>query len=336
MNLTLKDTRFDVLGIGNAIVDIVTEADVGTIERLGLEKGAMTLVDEKRSEDLYREMQERREVSGGSCANTMAAIADMGGRGAYIGKVRNDRLGETFRDDIRKTGVSFETAPSLEGPLTARCLIFVTPDAQRTMQTYLGACVELVPEDVDESLVAESAITYVEGYLWDRPLAKQACLKALTSAHRAGRRFALTLSDSFCVDRWREEFLELVDKHVDILFANEKELVSLYQGGDFQSCLEQVRSHVELAVLTRSGEGSVVCYQDQIIRIEPDLRGKLTDTTGAGDIYAAGFLRGLTGGLDLESCGRLASAGAGTIICQYGARAEQSLRPLYDAIAETA
>ena len=221
--------RIDVLGIGNAIVDVVAYAEEALVARLGLARGTMTLVDEEQIELLYRRMGPAREVSGGSCANTMAALASLGAGAAYIGRVKDDALGRVFAHDIRAAGVIFESEPAPEGPVTARCLIFVTPDAQRTMQTYLGACVELGPENVDEDLVAQADITYLEGYLWDRPEAKAACRKAAEICHRHGGRLALTLSDPFCVDRWRAEFRELVEQQVDILFANEGEITSLYE-----------------------------------------------------------------------------------------------------------
>ncbi len=325
--------RFDVLGIGNAIVDVITFAEQSMIDRLELEKGAMTLVDEMRSEFLYAQMVDGHEISGGSCANTVAAIAGMEGRSAFIGKVRNDALGDLFGHDIRGTGVHFATPQSTSGPLTARSMIFVTPDAQRTMQTYLGACVELSPDDVDEKLVRQSAVTYLEGYLWDRAAAKSACIRAIETAHAAGRQVALTLSDSFCVERWRDEFLDLIDRHIDIVFANQSELMSLYQGLDLEQAIDAIASNVKIVAVTRSGEGSIVCRDGEKYEIAADLRGPLVDTTGAGDLYAAGFLRGLTAGLDLERCGRLGSAVAGRIITQYGARAEAPLIPLVDEFA---
>jgi sugar/nucleoside kinase (ribokinase family) len=330
------DGRFDVVGIGNAIVDIVAYADDALVEELGLVRAAMTLVDEARMDFLYRRLGPAREISGGSCANTMAAIADMGGRAAYIGRVRDDQMGEIFAHDIRAAGVAFRNAPSRSGPATARCVIFVTPDAQRTMNTYLGACVDLSPEDVDEAMVRSARIAYLEGYLWDKPDAKAACLKAAEIAHKAGGKLALTLSDSFCVDRWRAEFRLLVERHVDILFANESEITSLYEAPDFDTALQEARGHVDLAVLTRSAKGSVVARGEEAHVIDAVPPARVLDTTGAGDLYAAGFLRGLTAGLDLASCGRLASACASKIIEQYGARSEQPLLLLYEKAANGA
>lgn len=321
---------YHVLGIGNAIVDVLSHAEDALVDELGLTKGAMTLVDEERSEFLYRHMGPATEVSGGSCANTMAAIASMGGRAAYVGRVRDDQLGSVFAHDIRATGVTFRSEPGRDGPATARCLVFVTPDAQRTMQTYLGACVELTPADVDEDLVRQSAVTYLEGYLWDRPEAKAACRKAADICHQSGGRLALTLSDPFCVDRWRGEFRELVENEVDILFANEGEITSLYEAPSFDAALQEVRRHVGFAALTRGPKGSVVVRGEEVHVIDAVPPVRVLDTTGAGDLYAAGFLRGLTAGLDLAACGRLGSLCAARIIGQYGARADGSLASLVD------
>lgn len=322
---------FDVLGIGNAIVDILSYADDALIDELELARGSMTLIDEERSAFLYRRMAPAREVSGGSCANTIAGVASLGGRGAYIGRVRDDQLGAVFSHDVRAAGVTFRSRPSASGPATATSMIFVTPDGQRTMNTYLGACVELGPDDVDPDLVAAASITYLEGYLWDRPEAKAACRKAASAAHAAGKKLALTLSDAFCVDRWRAEFRELVEQEVDILFANESELTSLYEVGDFDSALQEVRRHVHFAALTRGPKGSIVVKGEELHVIDAVPPKRVLDTTGAGDLYAAGFLRGLTKGLDLAACGRLGSACAAEIIAQYGARPERPLLSLVEA-----
>jgi sugar/nucleoside kinase (ribokinase family) len=327
--------RHDVLGIGNAIVDILAYAEDELVEELGLARGAMSLIDEDRSAFLYRRLGPAREVSGGSCANTIAAVASLGGRGAFIGRVRDDQLGHVFSHDIRAAGVTFRNPPSPTGPSTATSMIFVTPDGQRTMNTYLGACVELGPDDVEPELVAGAAITYLEGYLWDRPEAKAACRKAADVCAQAGRQLALTLSDGFCVDRWRDEFRELIDHRVDILFANEAELTSLYQVDSFDAALQEVRRHVHFAALTRGPKGSVVLRGEEIHVIDATPPERILDTTGAGDLYAAGFLRGLTLGLDLATCGRLGSDCAAAIIAQYGARPEQPLLPLLDGLAPT-
>lgn len=320
--------RFDVLGIGNAIVDVLAHADDALLAKLDLAKGTMTLVDQDRSEFLYGHMGPGREVSGGSCANTTAAVASLGGRAAYIGRVKDDQLGKVFAHDIRSAGVAFESKAAHGGPATARCLIFVTPDAQRTMQTYLGACVELTPDDVDPALVAQADILYLEGYLWDRPEAKSACRKAAKLAHDAGGKVALTLSDPFCVDRWRAEFRELVRSEVDILFANEGEITSLYETEDFDTALQHVRHEVECAALTRGAKGSVLVRGDEVHVVDAAPIGKLVDTTGAGDLYAAGVIRGLAMGLDLGAAGRLGALCAADIIQQYGARPAVPLEAL--------
>ncbi len=333
---TTSRADIDVLGIGNAIVDVVSQADEALITELGLERGAMTLIDEQRSEELYGRMGPGREVSGGSCGNTIAAIASMGGKAAYIGRVRDDQLGRIFAHDIRAAGVTFASQPAGDGPATARCLIFVTPDAQRTMQTFLGACVDLGPGDVDERLVARAEVTYFEGYLFDKPAAKAACRKAADICHAHGRLLALTMSDPFCVDRWRGEFRELVKNEVDILFANEAEIMSLYEVDEFDAALQAVRQDVGFAALTRGSKGSVVVKGQEVHVIDAVPPSRVLDTTGAGDLYAAGFLRGFTAGLDLAACGHLGSAAAAAIIGQYGARSVEPLLPLYEAVVERA
>jgi sugar/nucleoside kinase (ribokinase family) len=319
------------VAIGNAIVDVLSHADDAALARLGLAKGAMTLIDGARAEELYAAMGPAMEVSGGSAANTVAGLASLGRRGAFIGKVRNDQLGGIFRHDIRASGVAFDVAPALDGPPTARCLIFVTPDAQRTMQTYLGACVELGPDDVDAALVAAAKVTYLEGYLWDPPGAKQAFLKAARIAHEAGRKVALSLSDPFCVDRHRAEFRDLVDGHVDILFANEVEVCSLYEVESFDAALHAVRGSCEVAVLTRSARGSVVLDGDDIHVVDAAPVARVVDTTGAGDLYAAGFLAGYTSGRPLYDCGRMGALAAAEVISHFGARPETSLKSIVAA-----
>jgi sugar/nucleoside kinase (ribokinase family) len=318
----------DVVGIGNAIVDILVPSDDQFLSKHDLRKGTMTLVDEARAEALYRATGSGVEMSGGSCGNTLAGIASFGGRGAYVGKVRNDQLGEVFAHDMRAIGVKFDTAPLTKGPSTARCLILVTPDAQRTMNTYLGACVELGPEDLDPDLIAAAQVTYLEGYLFDPPRAKDAFRRAAKTAHDAGRKVSLSLSDPFCVDRYRDEFRELVANHVDILFANEAEICSLYQVNDFEQAVNHVRGKTELAALTRSELGSVVVTRDREHRIPIYPPERVIDSTGAGDLYAAGFLYGLTNGKDLTSCGKLGSLAAAEVLSHYGARPETPLRDL--------
>ncbi|HLF59540.1 MAG TPA: adenosine kinase [Alphaproteobacteria bacterium] len=322
------DTSWDVAGIGNAIVDVLAHADDAFLVRNGLAKGAMTLIDAERAAELYDRMGPAVEISGGSAANTLVALASMGGRGAFIGKVRNDQLGGIFRHDIEAAGVSFATPPATVGPPTARCLIFVTADAQRTMQTYLGACAELTPADIDENAIAAAKVTYLEGYLWDPPQAKQAFLKAAKLAHESGRKVALTLSDPFCVERHREEFRDLVAHHVDILFANEHEIMSLFETDMFDDVFQHVRGMCEIAALTRSERGSVIVSGEEVHIIDAMPYAPVMDSTGAGDAYAGGFLFGLTRGYDLAQCGRLASLAAGEVISHFGARPEVPLAEL--------
>lgn len=318
-----------VLGIGNAIVDVVAHAEDDLLTELDLAKGTMTLIEAPRMEALYARMGPAVELSGGSCANTMAALASLGGEVAYVGRIKDDQLGQVFTHDIRAAGVAFDARPSADGPPTARCLVFVTPDAQRTMATYLGACVELGPEDVDEARVAASAITYLEGYLWDRPNAKAACRKAAEVARAHGRKIALTLSDPFCVERWRDEFLELIRDEVDVLFANEGEITGLL-GVGFDQAVREVRALCPLAALTRGPKGSVIVHGDEAHPIEAAPVSRALDTTGAGDLYAAGFLYGITHGMTMAASGRLASLAAAHIIEQYGARPDRPLATLIE------
>ena len=315
----------DVLAIGNAIVDVLAHAEEGFLAEQGLEKGAMTLIDAETAERLYDLMGPGVECSGGSAANTVAGVAGFGGSAAYIGKVRDDELGRIFRHDIRAAGVAFDTAPARDGPPTARCLVLVTPDAQRTMHTYLGACVELTPGDIDPDRVRASKVTYLEGYLWDPPRAKEAFLSAIEIAHGAGRKVALTLSDNFCVERHRQEFRDLVDDHVDLLFANEDEIMALYEVDTFDAALQAVRGRVEVAALTRSERGSVILGPEAVHVVDADTAPIVVDTTGAGDLYAAGFLHGFTRGLDLAHCGRLGGVAAAEVIAHMGARPDRSL-----------
>ncbi len=324
----MSDRNIDVVAIGNAIVDVLSHAEDAFLDANGLDKGIMSLVDAERAEKLYGAMGPAVEISGGAAANTAAGVASLGGRAGFIGKVSNDQLGGIFRHDIRAAGVRFESSPSLSGVSTARCLIFVTPDAQRTMNTYLGACLELGPADIDADLVGHAQVTYLEGYLWDPPLAKEAFRKAADIAHQAGRKVSLSLSDPFCVERHRAEFVELVKNRVDILFANEHEICSLWQVTDFDAALRMTRDHCEVAALTRSEKGSVVLSGGEVHAVEAAKVARLVDTTGAGDLYAAGFLYGLTSGRGLPECGRIASLAAAEAISHYGARPETPLTEL--------
>jgi sugar/nucleoside kinase (ribokinase family) len=319
---------FDVVGIGNAIVDVLAHAEEGFLAEHGLNKGTMTLIDAQRATALYGAMGPGIEVSGGSAANTIAGLASLGSRAGYIGKLGADELGRIFRHDIRANGVAFETPAATSKTPTARCLIFVTPDAQRTMNTYLGACIELSPEDIDPAMIGRAKVTYLEGYLWDPPAAKQAFLKAAKIAHEAGRKVALSLSDPFCVDRHRDEFRDLLRDHVDILFANEAEICSLWQVDSFDQALEKTRGLCETAALTQSAKGSLVLWGRETHMIEAAPVARVVDTTGAGDLYAAGFLHGYCRGLPPTDCGRYASLAAAEAISHFGARPERPLAQL--------
>jgi sugar/nucleoside kinase (ribokinase family) len=324
----MATAQYDVTGIGNAIVDVLAQADEGFLAKHELTKGVMTLIDASRARALYEAMPPGVERSGGSAANTMAGVASLGGSGAYIGKVRNDQLGGVFSHDLRAAGIDYRTVPATSGAPTARCLIFVTPDAQRTMQTFLGVSVELGPDDIDPSAIEDAQITYLEGYLFDPPLAKEAFVRAAEIAHAKGRKVALTLSDPFCVDRHRAAFQQLVEHHVDILFANELELLSLYQSKSFEDALAAVKGKCELAAVTRSEKGSVLAAGGKMVHVKAERVAKVVDTTGAGDLYAAGVLYGLTRGYELPMCGRIGSIAAAEVISHYGARPETSLAKL--------
>jgi len=323
----MAPTRFDILGIGNAIVDVVARAGDDFLSRHAMHKGTMALVDAATAERLYAAMPPGQESSGGSAANTCAVAAGLGARVAYLGKVAEDQLGSVFGHDIRAAGVHFPSAPLRGGAPTARCLILVTPDGQRTMNTFLGACVSLSQADVNPKLVADAAVTYLEGYLFDPPAAQAAFHAAAAAAHAAGRQLALSLSDPFCVNRHRAAFRALVAGHVDLLFANEAEVTALYEANDFETAVELARADVALAALTRSEAGSLILRGAETIRIAAE-PAKVVDTTGAGDAYAAGFLAGLTAGRDLPACGRIASIAAAEVIAHYGARPQANLRAL--------
>jgi sugar/nucleoside kinase (ribokinase family) len=323
----MTDTRFQVTAIGNAMVDVIVHADDAFLAAHGMEKGAMMLIDGERADALYASMPPAVEMSGGSAGNTIASVASLGGTAAYIGKVSGDQLGQVFRHDIRAAGVAYDV-PDAPNSSTGRCLIFVTPDAQRTMNTFLGAGALLGPDDVDAETIESSQIVYLEGYLWDPPDAQAAFLKAAAIARDAGRKVALTLSDPFCVDRHRESFRDLVDRHVDILFGNEAEILSLYEVDSFDEALQRVRAECDVAALTRSAKGSVIVAGGEVHVIDAEPVARVVDTTGAGDLYAAGFLYGLTTGQDLATSGRIASIAAAEVISHMGPRPEVRLADL--------
>jgi sugar/nucleoside kinase (ribokinase family) len=322
-----QPTTFDVVGIGNALVDVLSHETDAFIEAHDLVKGSMTLIDTARADELYAAMGPGIEASGGSAANTISGIASFGGTAAYIGRVFDDQLGTVFAHDLQATGVTFRSAPATEGPPTGRCLIVVTPDAQRTMNTYLGSSEFFGPEHVDSELIADAQVTFLEGYLFDRPEAKEAYWKASRVAHDAGRRVALTLSDTFCVERHREAWRDLVADQVDILFANEHEALALYEVDTFEAALAAARADVEVAAITRGPAGSVVARDDELVEVEAH-PVEVIDTTGAGDLYAAGFLFGFTHDRALAECGQLGSIAASAVLGHLGPRPGVSLRQL--------
>ena len=320
----------DVVAVGSAIVDVLATAEDADLEQRGLVKGTMALVDAGRADELYAGMGPAVEVSGGSAANTAAGVASFGASAAFIGKVRDDQLGQVFTHDIRAVGVEFATPPATNGEATARCLVMVTPDAQRTMSTYLGAARGLTPADIDGDVVRRARYTYLEGYLWDPPEAIDALRRAVALAHAAGGRVALSLSDPFCVDRHREAFLAFVTSDVDVLFANEVEIMSLFEVSSLGDALELLPGHCEVAAVTRGAQGSVVVSADSVIELPAEPVERVVDTTGAGDLYAAGFLYGLVTGADLGRCARLGGVAAAEVISHIGARPLVPLSALVD------
>lgn len=329
MSSAQYSAQYDVLAIGNAIFDVLARTEEDLLVKHGMAKGGMALIDEARAAVIYADMGQAIEMSGGSAANTIVGLASFGARTAYVGKVKDDQFGELYTHDIRAAGVSFDTKPATGGPATGCSYILVTPDGQRTMNTYLGAAQDLSPADINEAQIVASASIYLEGYLWDPPQAKEALLKASKIAHAAGRKVALTLSDEFCVDRYRGEFLELMrSTTVDLIFANEAELHSLYQTSDFDTALTLLAHDVALGVVTRSEKGCAVVDKNGVILVPAVAIDKLVDTTGAGDLFAAGFLFGLVRNLGYENAGRLGALAAAEVIQHVGARQQVSLKEL--------
>jgi len=324
----MAEKTYDVVGIGNAIVDIIARADEGFLTKHDLAKGFMRLIDAEEANRLYEAMGPAVERSGGSAANTIAGLASFGAKCGFIGRVAADQFGGIFRHDIRSLGVAYDTLPASDGAPTARCLILVTPDGERTMNTFLGASVDFTPEDLDLALIGASRIVYLEGYLFDRDEAKAAFRAAARMAKKAGAKVALSLSDAFCVDRHRDDFKAFVREGADIVFANEKEITTLYQVNSFAEAADRALQDCEMAVLTRSEAGSVIVAQGETFEIPAESVAQVVDVTGAGDLYAAGFLYGLTRGAPLESCGALGSLAAAEAIGHIGARPEISLRKL--------
>ena len=325
----MADAKYDVLGIGNAIFDVLVQTDEAFLAAHGMAKGGMALIDENRATSIYRDMGPATEMSGGSAANTIVGVANLGARAAYVGKVRDDQIGRLYTHDIRAAGVAFETRPAADGPATGCSYILVTPDGERTMNTYLGAAQDLTSADIDAAQIAASAIVYLEGYLWDPASAKEAFVKASKIAHEAGRQVALTLSDAFCVGRYRGEFLDLMrNGTVDLVFANEAELHSLYETSDFDTALKQLHKDIKLGIVTRSEKGCVVASGDGVISVPAFPIQKMVDTTGAGDLFAAGFLFGMVRNAGFENAGKLGALAAAEVIQHIGARPQVSLKEL--------
>ena len=323
----MTSTRYDVLGLGNAIVDVIARADDDFLIKHAMRKGSMSLIDETRAAQIYDSMGPGTEISGGSAANTIVGVAGFGARAAFIGRVKDDPLGTVVAHDIRAAGVAVDTAPSADGPSTGRCYVLVTPDGERTMHTFLGAAQDLHPRDIDDEAIASAAITYLEGYLWDPPHAKEAFRKAAAVAHQAQRLVALSLSDAFCVDRWRDEFLHLLRSGtVDLLFCNEAEVRSLYQTADFDTAVAALRGDARRAVVTRSANGCIVVEGPQTAVAPAYQVDRVVDTTGAGDLFAAGFLFGMSRGCDDARSAQLGALAAAEVISHLGARPETSLR----------
>jgi sugar/nucleoside kinase (ribokinase family) len=324
----LTDTRFDVVGLGNAIVDVFASVEDSFLEQHDIRKNGMTLIDEERADALVAAAPDGPQLSGGSGANTIVGISSFGGQAGYIGKVARDTLGDVFRKDMNDSGIPFDTPALEDGPATARCIVFVTPDGARSMNTFLGASVLFSASDVNEQMVKDAAILYLEGYLFDQEDAKAAFVHASEIAQAAGRKVALTLSDGFCVERHRDSFLHLIKNHVDLVFANEDEALSLYQTDNFDEAVERMQADAGLAAITRSEKGSVVISPEGAVAVAAEPVDKVVDTTGAGDQYAAGFLFGVSRGLPLETCAKLGHIAAAEVISHYGPRPEVSLAEL--------
>ena len=322
----MTHNKYDVLTIGNAIVDVIAQVGEDFVSRENLVKGSMNLIDEPRAEQLYAAMSNAIEISGGSAGNSAAGVASFGGKSAYFGKVKDDQLGAIYRHDMRSLGVTFDSVAANDGPATARSFILVTPDAERTMNTYLGACVNLSTNDVDAEIVKQASVTYMEGYLWDKPEAKEAFRLAAKIARSAGQLTSITLSDSFCVERHRDSFLELIKDSIDIVFANESEIKSLYKTQNFDGAVAAIRKDCPMAALTRSEKGSLIVTADHIIEATAHPVSKVVDVTGAGDLYAAGFLFGHTKGFDLKRSAELGSLAAAEVISHTGARPNVNLK----------
>lgn len=330
----MKNKIIDVTGIGNAIVDVLASVEESFLEDFGLIKGSMTLIDEISAEKLYSRIENKEEVSGGSAANTIAGLACLGNRVAFIGKVRDDILGSTFDRSLSLYGVQCQTGKYFDDLPTARCIILVTPDAQRTMCTSLGIAGNLEEKDINKNIIENSRILYIEGYLWDRKVAKKAILKSIRIAKETECKISLSLSDSFCVERHRKDFLELIDKGIDIIFANESEIISIFETHDLKNALSKCKEYKNIFVITCAEKGSVIVNKEEIIKVEATRPEKLVDTTGAGDMYAAGFLHGYLTGRDLETCGKMGSILASKVISCYGARLQRESADIFNILKQ--
>lgn len=318
----MADTQFDVLTIGNAIVDVIAPIDPAFLKAEGMDEGIMHLVDAGRSAYLYDRMPpEKRMISGGSSANTAAGVANLGGRAAFVGKVAEDDLGAIFRDDFREMGVHYSIAPLLAGPATARSMILVSPGGERTMNTYLGACQQLTPVDIKEEEIGGALVTYMEGYLWDPPEAKKAFVTAAAYAHKHERPTAITLSDPFCVNRYRDEFLDLMrSKTIDFVFANIEELKALYQTDNLHDAVQRVAKDCELAAITMGAQGAMAVHEGEVVTVPAFPVDAVVDATGAGDLFASGFLLAHARGRDLRTALAAGCLAASEVISHIGAR----------------
>ncbi len=324
-------TKYDLVGIGNAIVDVLAQTEDRFLDKYKLKKGGMALIDASKAEELYNMLKNISEVSGGSAANTCAVLSSLGGNSAFLGKTGKDHLGEIFKKDINDNGVYYKESGFSSTP-TARCFVFITPDAERTMQTFLGACADMTPDDIDETLIERSAVTYIEGYLWDTPKAKEAILLAAGIAGSAKKIVSLSLSDAFCVDRHRSSFIDFIKKHVNLLFANEDEIKSLFELSDTKDALNRCREICEMSAITRGSLGSIVACKDGTYEVEAEPVENILDTTGAGDAYAGGFIRGLALQKHPSICGKIGSIAASEIISHFGARPEKDLHTLIKSL----
>ena len=323
-----KNKVVDLIGLGNAIVDIIVNVEDEFLEINSLDKGSMNIISSDESQKLLKNCKVIKQISGGSSANTVVCLAELGNKVQFIGRIKNDKFGNFFSSDIKKSKAIFNTPPTNEGASTAHSIILITPDAQRTMCTYLGASIEFEPKDINFSLIKQSKYLYLEGYLWDSELAKNAFLEAAKIAQLSNTKIILSLSDSFCVDRHRESFLELIANYVNIIFCNEAELLSLFKKDKLANCQKDLSSLCELLIVTLGGNGSLIINKNSTEVIKPFMNDKVIDTTGAGDIYAGGFIHGLINNYSLKKCGEIGSICAGQIITQLGSRSDVDLKEL--------